>query len=128
MQLTDVHAILNNAYILFSFALGAWCIIKLLRGQTTLDGNFWGAVVLCTGLAAAGLLLAVVLALTGVNARRWAYYLYAVFFVIVLPGTFSLLRGRDDRLAVIIFGIVTFFAGASATRVPLLVEPWDIGG
>ena len=83
---------------------------------------------MCTGLAAVNLLLAVVLALAGINARRWAYYLYAVFFIIALPGTFSLLRGRDDRLAVIIFGIVTFFAGASATRVPLLVEPWDMSG
>jgi hypothetical protein len=119
----EVHAILNNAYILFSFALGAWCIYKLIRDEG-LDGQFWGAITVNSLLAAFILVFAIIMAVMGIEAKRWVYYLYAVYFVIVLPGTFSLLRGRDDRTAVIIFGIVTFFSGAAATRVPLLTQPW----
>jgi hypothetical protein len=118
-----IHAILNNAYILFSLALGFWCILKLVKHQP-LDGQFWGAIAVNTLLAVAELLLALVMALAGIRARRWAYYLYALYFVVVLPGTYSLLRGRDDRLAAIIYGIVTFFNAASATRVALLTQPW----
>jgi len=120
-----IHLALNNAYILFSFALGGWCVLKLIRNQG-LDGQFWGAVVLNTVLAVAVLLLAAAMYLAGIRPHRAVYFLYAIYFAIVLPGTFSLLRGRDDRLAVIIFGIVTIFSGAAATRVPLLVEPWSM--
>ncbi|NPV65573.1 MAG: hypothetical protein HPY64_00345 [Anaerolineae bacterium] len=122
--MTTIHLALNNAYILFSFALGFWCIIKLVRDQG-LDGQFWGAVALNTLLAVVILLLAAVMYLAGIRPHRAVYFLYGVYFAIVLPGTFFLLRGRDDRMAVIIFGIVTIFSGAAATRVPLLVEPWS---
>ncbi|GAB4571189.1 MAG: hypothetical protein Kow0077_07220 [Anaerolineae bacterium] len=122
-----VHQILNNAYILFSFLLGGWCILKLIRNET-LDGQFWGAVAANTILALSILLWTVVMVLTGIRPHRMVtYFLYALYFVVVLPGTFSLLRGRDDRLAVIIFGIVTIFSAAAATRVPLLVQPWVAG-
>lgn len=123
-----IHQILNNAYVLFCFILGGWCILKLMRNETLDDGQFWGAIAANTILAAAILLLAVIMYLTGIRpSRALTYFLYAIYFVIVLPGTFSLLRGRDDRLAVIIFGIVTVFSGAAATRVPLLVLPWLTG-
>jgi len=124
LPMPTIHLALNNAYILFSFALGGWCVLKLIRNQG-LDGQFWGAVVLNTVLAVAVLLLAAAMYLAGIRPHRAVYFLYAIYFAIVLPGTFSLLRGRDDRLAVIIFGIVTIFSGAAATRVPLLVEPWS---
>lgn len=123
-----VHQIMNNAYIIFSFILGGWCILKLLRNETLDDGQFWGAIAANTILAAAILLWTVVMVLMGMRPNRMlTYFLYAIYFVIVLPGTFSLLRGRDDRMAVIIFGIVTVFSGAAATRVPLLVLPWLTG-
>lgn len=123
-----VHQILNNAYILFTFALGGWCILKLLRNETLDDGQFWGAIATNTLLALATLLWAVVMFIMGIRpSRAFTYFLYALYFVVVLPGTFSLLRGRDDRMAVIIFGIITVFSAAAATRVPLLVLPWVTG-
>lgn len=121
--LTVLHAGLNNAYILFSFALGVWCILMLIRDET-LGAQFWGAAGINTALAVLVLLVAVVMFAIGIRPARSTYFLYALYFAIVLPGTFSLLRGRDDRMAVIIFGIVTIFSGAAATRVPLLVLPW----
>ena len=70
------------------------------------------------------LLFSLVMALTGIQAHRWVYYLYAVYFVIALPGTFTLLHGRDDRTAALIFGIVAFFSAGAALRTPLLTQPW----
>jgi hypothetical protein len=123
-----VHQILNNAYIIFSFMLGAWCVLKLIRNETLDDGQFWGAIAANTILALLTLLLAMVMFAMGIRpSRALTYFLYALYFVVVLPGTFSLLHGRDDRMAVIIFGIVTVFNGAAATRVPLLVLPWLVG-
>ncbi len=119
----QIHAILNNAYILFSFVLGFWSALQAARRQP-LGGQFWGALVTNTILAAAILLLSLVMALVGIEARRWVYYLYAIYFVIVLPGTFSLLHGRDDRTAALVYGIVAFFSAGAAARVPLLTEPW----
>ncbi len=119
----QIHAVLNNAYILFSILLGIWSAIQAGRNQP-LGGQFWGALATNTLLAALTLGVAVIAALMGIQPRRGVYFLYAIYFVIVLPGTFALLRGRDDRTAALIYGIVTFFSAGAASRVPLLTEPW----
>lgn len=116
-----LHAILNNAYVLFSFAVGVWAAVQAGRDEP-LTGGFWGALALNTALAGAVLGLAVLMALTGLPAARGVYYLYGIYFVIVMPGTFALLRGRDDRTAALMYGIIAFFSGAAATRVPLLTQ------
>ncbi len=123
----QIHAILNNAYILFSLALGFWSAFQGAR-RKPLGGQFWGALATNTILAAVNLLLALIMAAMGIQARRGVYYLYAVYFVIVLPGTFALLRGRDDRVAAFIYGIVAFFSAGAASRVPLLTQPWIMPG
>lgn len=119
----QIHEILNNAYILFSFALGIWSAVQAWRGKT-LSGQFWGALATNTILAIVLFLLSLLMAAMGIQAKRGVYYLYAVYFIVVLPGTFALLRGRDDRVAAYIYGIVTIFNGAAATRVPLLTQSW----
>ncbi len=119
----QIHEILNNAYILFLFALGFWSAFQGGRRQP-LGGQFWGALVTNTLLAAIIFLLSLLMAAMGIQAKRGVYYLYAIYFVIVLPGTFALLRGRDDRTAAFIYGIVTFFSAGAASRVPLLTQPW----
>src|SRR5258708_5894921 len=102
----------NNAYILFCIALGIWAGVQFVRGQG-LGGQFWGAMWTCSGLAGVGLLLWLARALSGEDLRS-VYILYELFFVIVLPGTFALMRGRDDRLAAGIFSAVAIFAALSA--------------
>ncbi len=119
----QIHAVLNNAYILFSILLGVWSAVQAGRNRP-LGGQFWGALAANTLLAALTLGVAVIAALTGIQPKRGVYFLYAIYFVIVLPGTFALLRGRDDRTAALIYGIVTFFSAGAASRVPLLTEPW----
>ena len=104
--------IFNNAYILFCFALGIWGGVQFARGQG-LGGQFWGAMWTCSGLAVVGLILWLARAVSGEDLRS-VYVLYELFFVIVLPGTFALLRGRDDRVAAGIFSAIAIFAALSA--------------
>ncbi len=116
MSIFSIFAILggifNNAFILFCVALGIWAGVQFVRGQG-LGGQFWGAMWTCTGLAGVGLLLWLARALSGEDLRS-VYVLYELFFVIVLPGTFALLRGRDDRVAAGIFSVIAIFAALSA--------------
>lgn len=119
----QIHQILNNSYILFCLFLGFWASAQAAR-RLPLGGEFWGAMAVNSGLAAVIMVLALVMSATGIRPKRGVYFLYALYFVIVLPGTFALLRGRDDRMAAIIYGIVTFFSAGAASRVPLLTQPW----
>ncbi len=104
--------ITNNAFILYCFLLGIWAAAQWLRGQG-LGGQFWGAMWMCTILAAINLLLWLGRVLSG-EQLRWVYLLYELYFIIVLPGTFALLRGRDDRVAAGIFAAVAIFSALSA--------------
>ncbi|MBN1965046.1 MAG: hypothetical protein JW910_10380 [Anaerolineae bacterium] len=116
-----IHGILNNAYILFSFALGVWSAVQAGRNEP-LTGGFWGALALNTALAGAVVGWSVIMALAGIPPARGVYFLYAAYFVVVLPGTFALLRGRDDRTAALLYAIIAIFSAAAATRVPLLTQ------
>lgn len=110
--LDALGAILSNAYILFCLALGLWAGLNALRGDG-LSGNFWGAMWSGTLLGVAGLVVWLLRTLVGEDLR-WVYFLYSLFFVLVLPGTFALLRGRDDRTAATIFAGVAIFAALAA--------------
>jgi len=105
-------SIFNNAYILFCFALGIWAGTEAVRNHS-LGGQFWGAMWTCTGLAAVGLLIWLARVLSGEDLRP-VYLLYELYFVVVLPGTFALLRGRDDRTAAAIFSFIAIFSALSA--------------
>jgi hypothetical protein len=104
--------ILNNAYIMFCLALGIWAGVLAIRNRP-ISGEFWGAMWMCTILAGIGLLVWLGRAISG-EQLRGVYFLYELFFIIVLPGTFALLRGRDDRTATIIFAGIAIFAALSA--------------
>lgn len=105
-------SIFNNAYILFCFALGIWAGVLFVRNQG-LGGQFWGAMWTCAGLALIGLLMWLGRSLEGEELRP-VYLLYELYFIIVLPGTFALMRGRDDRLAAGIFCFIAIFTALAA--------------
>ena len=107
-----LSGIFNNAYILFSFALGIWAGIQFVRGQG-LGGQFWGAMWMCALLAVIGLLMWLGRSLEGESLRP-VYLLYELYFIIVYPGTFALMRGRDDRVAAGIFCFIAIFTALSA--------------
>lgn len=104
-----LHTILFNMHILYAVILGVYSVILSSRNEG-MSGNFWGAMMIYAGLAGATLVVGLLLALQGYTIERQTiYFLYMFFLVIIMPGLFSLLRGRDDRNAAIAFAILAFF-------------------
>lgn len=132
---TLIH-ILNNAYILFSFILGIYAAVIAGR-NVPISGDFWGAMWMNTALAAAILAVALIMTLQGLRpygfapdgsgelVERDVYYLYAIYFIISLPGVFAIMRGSDGRNAALFFAAVALFNAAAAYRaLENLVEVW----
>jgi hypothetical protein len=128
---------LNNAYILFSIILGIYAAVLAGRNEG-ISGNFWGTLWTNTALAAMILIVAIVLTLMGKRPvgvdpdntdniiERDVYYLYAIYFVISLPGTHSLMAGNDNRRTALIYGGVALFNAAAAYRaVYWLLTGWE---
>lgn len=122
--LQNLHTATNNAYILFCFALGVWAAY-LGAQNMPLSGNFWGAMWTNSILAGIVSLIALILLVMGHEANRDVYYLYAIYFVISLPGVFAIMKGNDNRRAAVFFAAVAFFNAAAAYRAGTeLIEPW----
>lgn len=126
MNLSDIHGIFFNALILYSLALGVWSLSMAVRNRS-IAGSFWGAVLVSAGLGAVVLLLGVLMFAQGLRVERpTIYVLYMVWLIVIMPGLFSLLRGRDDRDAALAFAILSFFnvfVGLSMAQRGLL-GPW----
>jgi hypothetical protein len=109
--MSEIHSVLFNAQILFSIALGCWAAFSAARGES-ISGNFWGAIATFSMLVGVTLLIGVIMALQGMrpeDGRLVLYFLYMAFLLVIMPGLFSMLRGRDDRSAAIAFAILAFF-------------------
>jgi hypothetical membrane protein len=126
--LSDVHGIFFNAILVFSGILGVWAVVMAARNQS-ISGDFWGAVATLAGLSLVTILVGVVLALQGfapVDGRTNIYFIYMAWLVIIMPGMFTQLRGRDDASAAIAFAmlaIFNLFVGLSMQSRGL-VGPW----
>jgi hypothetical protein len=126
MGLDAIHTILFNMHILFSLTLGIWGAMLALRNEP-ISGNYWGAVAVATIVAAGVLLVGVVMTLSGLRPQRLVtYYLYMLWLVIIMPGLYSLLRGRDDRNAAVAYSILSFFNAATSTSMfqRQIIGPW----
>jgi len=126
--MSDIHGILFNTHILFSLALGIWASVMAARNES-ISGNFWGAVATYVILVGATTLVGIMLALQGLrplDGRLALYFLYMAFLVVIMPGLFSMLRGRDDRSAAIAFAILAFFNASVSVSMASrdLVGPW----
>lgn len=126
MGLNDIHNILFNAHILFSIAMGVWSTWIAIRSQS-ISGSFWGALATITILAGMVTLVGVIMTLQGLRPQRIVtYYLYMSWLVILMPGLFTLLRGRDDRDAAVAFALLSFFNAATSFSMleRSIVGPW----
>ncbi len=127
MTLNTLHNILFNAHILYSVALGIWSGVVAYRNES-ISGSFWGAIATITILAVIVTLIGVVMTIEGLRPERLLiYYLYMAWLVIIMPGLFTLLRGRDDRSAAIAFSILSFFNAATSLSMLQrhVVGPWS---
>lgn len=95
--------------------------------KESISGNYWGAVAISTILTTTVALLGIIMAAEGLRtARTGTYFIYMAWLVIIMPGLYSLLRGRDDRSAAIAFALLSFFnAATSASMLQRgFVTPW----
>ena len=123
-----IHQILFNAHILYSLALAVWAAVIAAR-RDTITGHYWGAILTYAILAAVTLLVGVVMLFTGLQPRSGrivVYILYMLWLAIIMPGLFSLLRGRDDRSAALAFALLAFFNFSTSLSMieRELVGPW----
>lgn len=126
MTLNTLHSILFNAHILYSVALGIWSATMAYRNEP-ISGNFWGAVATISIFAGVITLIGIIMTIQGLRPERLVtYYLYMSWLVIIMPGLFALLRGRDDRNAAIAFSILSFFNAATSLSMLQrhVVGPW----
>lgn len=124
--MNDIHGILFNMHILYSVALGIWAAVLAARKQP-ISGNFWGSVAVYAILAGAVTLVGIIMTLQGLRPPRIVtYYLYMSWLVVIMPGLFSMLRGRDDRNAAIAFSILAFFNATTSLSMweRAIVGPW----
>jgi high-affinity Fe2+/Pb2+ permease len=129
MNLSDFHGILFNMQILYSAILGvygAWLAAQAgnpaapakndSSDDELVSGNYWGAVVIYILLNIAILIVGILLLMSGYTIasenRIVIYFLYMAFLIVIMPGLYSMLRGRDDRRAAIYFSVLAFFNAA----------------
>lgn len=127
MSLDTIHSILFNMHILYSLILGLWGAVMAAR-NTSISGNYWGAVATGTILAGIVLVIGIIMTLMGLRTSRMVtYYLYMIWLVIIMPGLYSMLRGRDDRSASIAFSILSFFNTATSISMfqRSIIGPWE---
>lgn len=123
-----IHAILFNMHILYSLALGIWATVIAARKQA-ISGSYWGAMLTYALLAGLILLVGMALLLSGQQPRSGrvaVYILYMLWLAIIMPGLFSLMRGRDDRSAAIAFAVLACFNFSTSLSMieRSLVGPW----
>ena len=124
--MNDIHNILFNMLILYSGILGIYAAYLASQGKG-ISGEYWGAMLTYSGLAAITLVVGIILYAQGLRIERpGVYLLYMLFLVIIMPGLFSMLRGRDDRNAAIAFAILAIFNASVAISMFQrgLVGPW----
>lgn len=110
--MSDLHNILFLMQALYSLILGIYAGI-LGAQEKPLSGNFWGSVAVYVILNIVVLAVGVFLWLQGFTIasenRILIYFLYMAFLIVIMPGLFSMLRGRDDRSAAISFAVLALF-------------------
>lgn len=126
--MADIHQVLFNMHILYSLALALWAAATAARKET-ISGHYWGAVVTYALLAGATLLVGIGLLVSGLQPRSGrvvVYALYMLWLAIIMPGLFSLMRGRDDRQAAIAYALLGFFNFSTSLSMMMreLVGPW----
>lgn len=126
--MAELHQILFNMHILYSLALGIWAAYTAGR-QAAISGHYMGAVVTYALLAGATLLVGAALLLSGLQPRSGrvvVYVLYMLWLAIIMPGLFSLMSGRDDRRAALVYALLAFFNFTTSLSMMEreLVGPW----
>ena len=113
--MTTIHGVLSNTLLLFMALAGVWGLVRYFR-RGGVDGGYWGILVIGELLVLAQGILGLVLLLGGAAPGRGVHVLYGVVAVLTLPAAYGFLRGRDDRRASLVYGLLCLFLAAIAWR------------
>jgi hypothetical protein len=108
MSLFVIHSGLARASVIFSAIIGLYGLWRYFRKQG-ISQDYWGVLAMGELLYLGQALMGVLLLGSGLQAGRWAHYLYGVLAVITLPGTFAYTRGQDGRREALLYGLVGLF-------------------
>ena len=108
MSLTEVHANLANAMLLFLVVAGLWGVgTYVLKREIT--GSYWGILAVGELLILAQLIVGIALLIQGARPGRDIHILYGIVAAIGLPAYYGYSKGRDDRRAALYFGLLCLF-------------------
>ncbi len=113
--LVGIHDWLFNTQTMLSFVIGVYAL-WLGFGEKPLSGNFFGTIAVYAIVNVVVLGIGMALLANGYEiqsgGRTIIYVLYMLFLIVILPGIFSIMRGRDDRSAAMTFGASALFNAA----------------
>ena len=115
MTLSEVHARLANAALLFFVAVSIWGYWRFFRKQS-IDSGYWGALAIGEALLLVQSALGLYLFLTGLRPDRGVHILYGVVVLMVIPGVYMYTRGRDDRPEGLIYATLTLITAGLVLR------------
>jgi hypothetical protein len=109
-----LHARLADSLLLFLVVAGLWSLVAALR-RRGVGSETWGMLVIGELLALVQGGLGLTLYLSGARPGRGLHLLYGVVAMLSLPAYYLISRGRDDRRASWVYGLLCLFlAGISA--------------
>jgi hypothetical protein len=110
-----LHERLSLTVMLFMAAVGAWGIFAFLRGQAV-SGSYAGALAIGEALVLVQVVAGALMLATGARPPSPTHYLYGITAVLVLPFAWSYLRSRNQRQALLIYGLIALFIFGLAVR------------
>ncbi len=110
-----VHDRLSITLMLFMAAVGAWGIVAYLRGQS-ISGSYAGALAIGQVLVLVQVAAGATMVVSGARPPNATHYLYGITAILALPFAWSWLRGRSQRQALLIYGLVALFIFGLAVR------------
>jgi len=115
MALPDIHARLALSFILFMAIASVWNLAAAAR-RRGVNGTAFGILAVGELLALAQGLLGVVLYLGGERPARPLHLIYGATAVLTLPAYYAISKGRDDRRASLVYGLLCLFLAGIGYR------------
>ena len=129
--MATIHDFLFTWQMLYSLMLGIYATVLAARSQE-LSGNFWGAVAIYPILNIIILVIGIFLWFSGytiadVGHRVAIYFLYMLFLIVIMPGLYGMLKGREDAKVTWYFvALAIFNASVSYSMVTRGLSSWTL--
>jgi hypothetical protein len=118
MELPEIHARLATSFILFMLIASLWNFVAAARRQGV-SGTALGILAMGELLALAQAALGLAMMFAGGSPARGVHLLYGATAVLTLPAYYTLSRGRDDRAASLVYGVLCLFLAIAGYRAAL---------